>query len=466
MIILPAFVILLCGCSDKIINDSDNNINVSVGAWLGSGKFTESLTQFTLTVTGPEIEEPIIHPLELVEGYIVGRAAIPSGLSREFNISVFDDQARLIYSGATVADLIKDEIKEIDISLYPQTAMIKFSPGFVKIPDNIKFALDIKVYHLDSLNRIGFDIHPTDYLILDSVKKHPDLTTPVIIFSPDTLPGTFYILAENPGDILVNDAGQAALATAYFTSKSSDIQIIQVYPEIVPIELITSGEFIPPEEVFFHGSNIVLYSSYRQPVAIWPMDSAGTIVRDVSGNNLHGTAYGTTTQTGRVQMARFFNGISDRVEIPGNSLLNINRNMAVFMHVLIDETEQNAVIMSKRVPEGNINYMIKFADGGLVDTLAFIFGPNPGHSFAINCNLNDGQWHSLYFAIRFGDPNSAIWIVDQLLRYGYWESGDGSILPVYNIFPLQLGRQLSNNNDFKYFSGGLDEIFIYNIQAQ
>ncbi len=466
VIIIPVIAISFCGCSEKIINESGENLNVSVGAWLGGGKFAESLTQFTLTVTGPEIEEPIIHPLELVGGYVVGQLNVPSGQARQFEITIFDNTGRLIYAGATVADLIQDEIKEINISLYPQMPMIKFSPGFVKAPKNIKFTLDIKVYHLDSLNRIGFNIDPTEYLTLDSLKKHPDLNTNVIIYSPDTPPNTFYILAENPGEILVNDSGYAALATAYFTSQSSDIQIIQVYPEIQLIELITSGEFIPPEDVFFHGSNIVLSSSYRQPVAIWPMDTAGTKVPDISGNNLHGTAHGTSTQTGFAGMARFFNGISDYVEVPGSSLLNINRNMAVFMHVRIDESEQDAVILSKRVPEGNINYMIKYADGGLVDTLAFAYGPHPGHSFAINCNINDGQWHSLYFAIRFGDPNSAIWIVDQLLRYGYWESGDGSIMPAYNIFPLQLGRQLSNNNQFNYFNGGLDEVFIYNIQPQ
>jgi len=49
----------------------------------------------------------------------------------------------------------------------------------------------------------------------------------------------------------------------------------------------------------------------------------GSYARDRSGYNNHGTIYGATLATGKIGMARSFDGVDDRVEVPHSPSLNI-----------------------------------------------------------------------------------------------------------------------------------------------
>lgn len=208
------------------------------------------------------------------------------------------------------------------------------------------------------------------------------------------------------------------------------------------------------------------------PVAFWPFDEqSGTACADSSGNGLDGAAYGAAIVGGVVRNARYFDGKSNYVHVPDNELLRITNAITIMLWAKFDASDGEGFIVNKRLHNDvncAINYDIKVGFSPGASYLAFQYGSGcaTGSNYALlNVpNLGDGSWHHLAISLQYGEPASAIWMIDGAVVPGSWTRwdgtpGGGTELPPTSTDPLQIGRQLSSSPG--YFRGMVDEMRIY-----
>ena len=197
-------------------------------------------------------------------------------------------------------------------------------------------------------------------------------------------------------------------------------------------------------------------------VALWALDEeSGSTIIDSSPNGLNGTANGTSIIDGVKGKARSFNGSTDFLDVPDNSLLDINDEITIMFWVKTDQAFvlPNAFPISKRVTDGEINYTVVLGQIGGSSVIGFQFGASPAVMYYANTDFYDNQWHHYGVSFQFGNPASARWVIDGNLVSGTWYQGDGSQVPNTNAANLQIGRQLSTSPC--YYKGALDQVRIY-----
>ncbi|PKK84980.1 MAG: hypothetical protein CVT49_00115 [candidate division Zixibacteria bacterium HGW-Zixibacteria-1] len=468
LILLISAMLLVGSCSERPTEGtSGHSLQIKINAaQMGLGE-AEQLDLFILTVTAPDIETPIIGVLFLVDGFLVGEVIVPPGKNRHFVIEAYD-AGRLIYRGETTTDIAAITGVIIEINLYPQVPMVKLSPRRMVIPQGSSFGLDLKVYNIMELNTITVSIiYNNDLLVVQGAELNPSLADSLALqYIGDVAGFGFQIFPRNEVRVglLVDDSGYATLATVNFQTYaySEDVVIDNIYIDY--LELSKYLDSIPTAPVVREGSSVEMYRPTFSTVAYWRMndDSTNNIVYDASGNNLNGVATGTYLEPGIHGMARVFNGDGDFVEVPDDNLLDITKEITISMYARFAGGVTQQTLMSKRAPDGNINYQISMTPtfNSANTIITFEYGTPPGHAYQVATPLMDNEYHQLAISFVFGDPTSALWMIDgRVIKEGSWVSGDGTAVPVANSSPLELGRQLSGNSS-NYFWGGLDEVSI------
>ena len=240
------------------------------------------------------------------------------------------------------------------------------------------------------------------------------------------------------------------LAIGVYTTVTAD-----AWADNIGIQIIGGGQ--PPQ---------------NELVAFWPMDeTSGSTVADASGNGLNGIANGTTIIDGVSGKARSLNGVSDYIEVPNNSVLNINDAITIMMWAKLDQSLSAGLLICKRLYSASvceINYDIYAGYSGSQHWLAFQYGTgcSTGNNYVLSdlSGLYDGNWHHFAISLRFGDPSSAKWVIDGVLRPGAWSkwngsSGGGTDIPPTSTYPLEIGRQLSSSPGYAKCS--LDQVRLY-----
>lgn len=207
-------------------------------------------------------------------------------------------------------------------------------------------------------------------------------------------------------------------------------------------------------------------------IAFWPMDEeSGSVITDASGNNLHGTATGATIIDGKVNKARAFFG-NEYIEVPDNDLLDLDDEITIMMWVKLNTSDAEGILISKRLYDDidcKINYDIKYGFGGGHNFITFQFGTGctTGNNYLLQdvALLNDGDWHHIAISMQFGNPPSALWMIDGQEYPGTWSRWDGTPgggddIPPINSNSLQLGRQLSSSPG--YCVSDIDQVRLYN----
>jgi len=463
-------VIIAIGCSEKIVdNGQSESLNVTISASLSSFGSIQEIDNFLLQVSGPGIGSPIrLRGNILADGKISGQVAVPSGRQRKFVLIVFNKSGIPMFMGSTVTDLSVNSRPELTIMLYPQVPMIKMTPHKKSILWGQDFAIDVEVYNIVDLHSISFDIfYDVGALIYaDSVKKGSSLssTATISISSGDISLNVTATERDLPG-LIVDEAGYSHLGVIYFSSAYAGNQAADTaLMSITPVLLINSlGDSIPSVSIYTENNSVILAYPDYYGVGYWKLNEAeGNIVFDSSGNGLDGVAHGTNMEGGAVSaIVRYFNGTSDYIEVPDNDLLDLTGGITIAMDVRIDPSETDAVLLCKRAPRGNINYLIRFyKPDSLNGMLLFAFGPSENQGFEVPANIADNQWHHIIISVPFRDLGASYWMVDWQIGLGGWPDAD---LPrvTGNSGSLLFGKQAAA--DPKFFHGAMSEIEIYEI---
>jgi hypothetical protein len=91
-----------------------------------------------------------------------------------------------------------------------------------------------------------------------------------------------------------------------------------------------------------------------------------------------------------------------------------------------------------------------------------VYGSAIKHAYSVPVNFLGGDsWYQyVMFSVKFGDPESAAFVIDGQHIEGSWVSGNGTGIPVANDGHLQMGRELSDTEG-GYLTGRLDEVRIF-----
>jgi Leucine-rich repeat (LRR) protein len=234
--LVGVMVLFLGGCSEKIVNNVPET-RVQITARLSSVDEIEQLKYFTLTVTGPDIERPILGVLYQTDGILMGEVRVPIGENRRFIARAYDDRDVIIYSGETTADVTEEQTSNqpIVIILRPQVPLMKFTPRSVAAEIYHTFSVDTRLFKVDSVVAISFRVYfDNSSLRLDSVRLHPDMESlpgAVLLYSEivDSFPMSYcYMEVAGSGDVtpqqvIVDTAGNANLTTLYFATLGREV---------------------------------------------------------------------------------------------------------------------------------------------------------------------------------------------------------------------------------------------------
>ncbi len=475
IILISVFIFLIPGCSEKIINtNSGDDVRVTISTKLTSGMEISALTLFLLTVTGPDIDRPIIDTMIVENHLLIARVEVPAGKGRTFKIEAYDDTGRLIYVGTARTDVTPDVELELDIALKPYVPLIKLSPRFKSIHQNSQVVLELRVYNIRDLDSVDFLLQyssPTDpYFYIDSIVPNINVNSFIKLdtLPPDTLQQNefaFTIYESVHTNVLgiVDSSGYARLAFIYASNYSTGNMYDTVSLTIEATAMSNTADASIMPNIYYEGCTIEYYDPYSFQIAYWAMDNDPLdTMYDRSQNNLFGLAYGTSIFSGYSGTARFFDGNNAYIEVPDTDLLDINTEISIDMWIQINILEGEGIIISKMGSEGQINYQIRCTVSNLLaeETLSFEFGSSTLNAYQVKKFIRDDKWHHIVISFAFGNPSSIYWLIDDQIIDGKWASGDGRIIPEANDGNLQIGREILF--DPHYYYGGLDEIRIYN----
>ncbi|MFQ5453822.1 MAG: hypothetical protein ACE5D6_06510, partial [Candidatus Zixiibacteriota bacterium] len=219
--------LIIYGCTKKIIgDDGDNNIPIVMNAKLSSSELSSFISSFQLTVSAPDIDT-IFEPLTLNGSVIEGQVSVQEGLDRKFVLEAIDSSV-VIYRGDTTVDIFAGDEPKLDINMYPEVSLIRLSSRYLEISNDSLLKLNIRVFNLNLLHSLSVKVHYDSSIVrADSAFLSSNLNSNIIDFAAllneDSAFYNLHIEHKNQSGLIVNDSGDADVATVFFSWPDTNI---------------------------------------------------------------------------------------------------------------------------------------------------------------------------------------------------------------------------------------------------
>jgi len=203
-------------------------------------------------------------------------------------------------------------------------------------------------------------------------------------------------------------------------------------------------------------------------VGNWTLDTANVrngSALDSSGNNLTGTVVGgATSGTGMINQGLFFDGASGYIRFPLDTVTDLNSDLSLALWVNTVNKNRSEALVSRYAAGGvEHGYLVRTEPSGHIQLI--IGGTNNGASGrAVTLSdtgapVNDGKWHHVAVVVALGKG------------VNFFVDGQLSSTQAMNIVPGASGSALQFGlNPWTgygtYFTGGLDDVRIYNRALQ
>ena len=201
----------------------------------------------------------------------------------------------------------------------------------------------------------------------------------------------------------------------------------------------------------FYAQNIPGNVPLNGLVGWWPMDSSAN---DMSVNGNNGTIYGATLTTdrfGNANSAFLFNGLSDYIEVPDDSALDLSNSFTLASWIKTNDYNQplQYAIGKGRGPSGT-GYALAFYDPNQ-GVIALNDGSSNLFIGSADSSLVSG-WH---LVVGTYDGTTLKIYIDGTVR----DSVSAFVNLINSTEPLCFGREASGIG--RYFNGSLDDIGIW-----
>ena len=273
-------ILILSGCSQKAVNDNAAP-SIALHMKVTEPALIESVSQFLLIVSGPGMETDTTE-LTLNGRYLKGEVEVPAGRDRRFVVEALDETGRVIYRGSTTVDVEPGETIDLTINLYPVVPLVKLSPRFLQVPADTTFALDVKVFNIDSLYSIAFRVYFPSYLLgVDSAILGRNLDPNLFLFDTTGLDTGFYAITPfGSAPPIVDQNGNATLATIFFSTFYPETDADTAKLTIKPTALLKpNGDSIFVDSVFIDSSLIEVQADTNNPIVSFPDPMLDSVIR-------------------------------------------------------------------------------------------------------------------------------------------------------------------------------------------
>lgn len=263
-LVAAAMLFFIGGCSEKIINDSspgDTTIKLAV-KWAGISE-ASFISQFRIVVTAEDIVEPLIFPMVVEDGYLIGAAVVPSGADRLVAVEALDKDGIVLYRGEQTIDVGFASYTELDIDMFPTVPMVYITPHYQDVIMGNQFAIDIVVHNIPGLSSMTVDFgigsSPTNFL---SLAKGADLDDSADVWWEtgfNTAVVGVWTRAQGAG--IVDELGNGRVARITFDSHGdwgTDIAVADMVVTIDALWSFTTGDSIPIAGKYTDGARVIL----------------------------------------------------------------------------------------------------------------------------------------------------------------------------------------------------------------
>lgn len=223
-------------------------------------------------------------------------------------------------------------------------------------------------------------------------------------------------------------------------------------PQPNPIVLVTVPPFngtLGTKTICVPLANIDLLDGL---IAFYPFNGNAN---DLSGNNNNGVLIGATSTTdrkGSPNSAYNFDGISNYIEVPHNTTLNIKDEISISVWINPVNTNGDQRIIDKTTVSQGDAYMI---DTRPSQELRFIVGnPNPSNPPMTSAIIS--QSNKWYYIVTTYDKSNVKFYIDGVLVSTFPQTGQSTT----NTNPIRIGANSILNGN--WFNGKIDDIRIYN----
>ena len=233
--VMLGMIFIAISCSKKPVNSDFDNVPVSMKIKSPAATVYDL---YQLTVSAPDIPEPIVIPLMLQDGYLIipsatqegeGELDVPAGRDRLFTVEVIDEIISdngtilvVVYRGSATANVLPDAPVVVNLVIRPVVPMIRISPRIQTVNPLTTFSVKVQAYNMPLLYGASFyiswdqsDIDP------DSARVGGGLNGSNIDFSYDDNDGVGYTVEINQtadGLNLLGADGAGDLAEIFLTA--------------------------------------------------------------------------------------------------------------------------------------------------------------------------------------------------------------------------------------------------------
>jgi len=189
--------------------------------------------------------------------------------------------------------------------------------------------------------------------------------------------------------------------------------------------------------------------------AYWPLNQLiNDQLKDISGNNNHGTNHGatpTTDQKGKKKGAMSFNGVDNYINCGGNTSLNITDELTLNAWIYIKTASQNTPLVIVKAS----NYRETYRFGDLTNRIIF-YGSHDGSNWDYNIqgksHLSNNCWYNITATLS-QSVGVRLYLNSEL-------DGGSDVKTTLksSLAPVEIGKLW----DAYFFNGTIGTVLIYN----
>ncbi|MDH4156584.1 MAG: leucine-rich repeat domain-containing protein [candidate division Zixibacteria bacterium] len=276
LLVTAGAALLLCGCSEKLVNENPDGGNVRLAARISTPEMLQFVSVLKLRISDGSTGVTLIDTILVFGRYDLEiTLSVPAGVGRLFVLEACEagitDELRTIYRGQTVASVGLKGATAVDILMEPVAPLVKLTPHATEVATGQAFQLELEAFNLPAVREASVII----YYDLRYISARPPIKGSTLggldsleyVFEPYNLGERLEIriFDTNPqSPSIVDNGGYSHLVTIPFTTVAiADSAVDSVIVSGIEIQQVSAIDVdsvsLPQGYIFGHDATVTLH---------------------------------------------------------------------------------------------------------------------------------------------------------------------------------------------------------------